>query len=404
MKKLLQLSILLSLSIACSEHKQAIDNIVETDEITHISFTIPSCEFEDEDVDTKVTVSRDNSGTNFLWEITDTLGIFANEGCQLYFCLEDGNGGGSSASFDGGGWAMKREANYYSYLPFVADYYIDKKKIPITFLGQKQEGNATETFGDIGKYWYMACKGVLSQDGTSLSFKFDYLGLVNRIIVPVVEGTYESLTLNAGSNCIAYEGTFNGIEIDKEINDAKYTDKLTIKLEDVSFDSRGTLYVYMVTPPFKNLGGQISYEVRKTDGTVLCASTAGKNYNPGAAAQKPNFSIYPQASTVSGKGGSTTLEIITDKTTLYEVTTDANWLTLDSSPVSGAATITITASENPGNRREGHVTVSETVTVSGQQIVLRNVMTIVQLQTGMNVDQEDWGEGDKVEGEVGGED
>lgn len=384
-----------TLLVACTEFKQATINVDDSNEITSISFSIPPLEFDNEDTCTKVTISREDSKTLFLWDVTDTVGIFPEEGCQLYFSMKDGVGT-SSVNFDGGGWSMKKDADYYSYLPFVADYYIDKTKIPITFLGQKQTGNATETAGNIGKYYYAAAKGVLSSDAKSISFVYQKLALLHRIIIPVIEGTYKSLTLNAGSNCIAYEGTFNGVDIDQQINDAKYTDELTIELEDVTFTSSGNLYVYMVTPPFKNLGQQITYEVTRSDDTVLLASTPGKNYNPGAAGQMPNLAVYPQTAIISGNGGSSIIKIIANRTTSVTLSTDTNeWLKLDQPTGTSISTddisyITVTAEKNEGGKRTGHITVSETV----NGVELKNVINVTQYPDGFNVAITGWNDSD----------
>lgn len=389
------------LSVACSRLEQTTDIMAGTDEITCISLTIPPYEFTDDDVDTKVTIHRDEaSKIHYYWAETDVVGIFPSEGCQLYFSMADGVGT-ETVSFNGGGWAMKRDTDYYSYLPFVPDYYIDKEAIPLSYLGQKQIGNASETDGDVGEYCYMAAKGVFSEDSGILSFSYKKIGLLHRIIIPVPAGTYKSLTLNAGSDVIAYKGTFNCIDIDQKINDAEYTDNITVELEEVTFDADATLVVYMMTSPFQNLGRQISFEVKRTDGVVLSASTVGKNYNPGATAQIPAFSIYPSSASLSGAGESTELNIISNGDSSYEVATDVDWLILGSTPTSGSSVISVTALENNGQPRKGNVIVSEKVTYKNVEYTLKNIMTVSQTINGMDIGVRDWENGDDEGGSVG---
>lgn len=389
MKRNLSLILITVLFASCSEMGRIADATVETEEISKVSFVLPAIEYDDEDLDTKVTVSREPDGTHYLWNSTDVVGIFPREGCQLYFSLKDGVGS-ETVTFDGGGWAMKSDAEYFSYLPFIEDFYIDKTQIPMSYIGQKQIGNATETLGNVDNYLYLACKGVLSADAKSISFVYKQLGLLHRIIIPVVEGTYESLILDAGSDCIAYEGTFNGIDIDQKIYNPKYADKLSIELEDVTFDSPSTLYVYMMTSPFQNLGGQISLKVNKTDGTSILASTIGKNYKPGATKQEPNFVLYPSEAVIPGEGGSVALQIITSKSTAYTVSTDADWLTLGSNPTSGSAVVNVTAGKGTSKERTGHVIVSEDVTYNGTTITLQNKVKITQDLVGMSINIGGW--------------
>lgn len=376
--------LMIILSVACSEIENATDDITNYEEIFSVSLSLPPLDFNEE-ADTKVTISRDDEGTHYLWASTDTIGIFPENGCQLYFSLADGVGS-ETVSFNGGGWGLKKDSDYYSCFPFIPDYYIDKETIPLTFLGQKQVGNASKTKGNIGNYCYMAAKGELSADTKGLSFNYIRLGLLNRIVIPVPAGTYESLTLNTSDNILAYEGTFNCINIDQKINNAKYTDKLTIKLEDVSFPSYSELIVYMMTPPFQNLGRQITFEVKNKDGSILSASTIGKNYTPGAAAQIPNISIYPSSVEISNSANNIELNILSGSGTNYTITTDVSWLLLDSNPITGSNIITVTAEENTNSKRVGHVIVSEKVTYKNVEYTLNNVMTITQSDKETNND------------------
>ena len=56
------------------------------------------------------------SGSNFLWSAGDKIGIVPNTGAQIYFAVNNG-AGTSTASFDGGDWAMKSTGIFYAYYP-----------------------------------------------------------------------------------------------------------------------------------------------------------------------------------------------------------------------------------------------------------------------------------------------
>jgi len=393
---LLQVAVL-ALAAACS-NPYLPENDMD-DECTSVMMVMPSAEFDDS-IATKAEVNI-GSSIEFVWSESDVVGIFPQTGSQLYFSMAEG-AGKSSALFDGGGWAMKKTASYYSYFPFYPDFYFDRTAIPMTFEGQEQDGNGDPDHADMGTYNYMVATGEYDATSKTMAFNYKRLATLFRFMIPVAAGTYTSLTVSADSKCIASSGTFNSIEIDYAINDPVYTDKLTLELNDLVLESEGTLVGWMVLPPFNLLDKQLTISITDKNGAVTTSSVAGKNYQRTYLYNNvPNFSIYPQTATISGKGGSATLKITTSKSTTYSVSTDADWLTLGSTPTTGAATITVTASENPGTRREGHVVVTETVTTSsGTTIDLKNVMTIIQTVNGMNVDMEDWGDGDKIEGEV----
>ena len=77
---------------------------------------------------------------SFAWEENDMIGIYPNKGSQIYFTIEDG-AGSSSATFDGGGWALKQNASYVSYYPFVADFFLSRDEIPVSFAGDTSCGD-----------------------------------------------------------------------------------------------------------------------------------------------------------------------------------------------------------------------------------------------------------------------
>ena len=74
---------------------------------------------------TKGTSIQDGNALLFNWAIGDTLGIFPNRGNQVEFPISAAQGT-TSASFDGGGWALRNNASYAAYYPFsVWNYHPD---------------------------------------------------------------------------------------------------------------------------------------------------------------------------------------------------------------------------------------------------------------------------------------
>ena len=371
-------------------------------EYTSVSMILPQIEILEDDPLTKMTVNVQSSPVAYLWSEKDTVGIFPDKGSQIYFSMADGVGT-SKVSFDGGGWALKKNSSYYSYFPFVPDFYIRKDAIPINFEGQSQLGNADPNVADVGRYCYMAAAGDSDPGTGNLTFKYERLGVISRFQIPVDADTYTSLTIRPGSSVLAYKGTYNATEIDQTIHNASYSDELSLALEEVTFTEPAVLVAFMMLPPFDIKGKQLTVDLTKSDGTVVTSSAFGKNYALGTAqGSSMNFSVYGKNTFIDGKGG-TAQVVITGSTTRshsYTVSTDVDWLTLGSSPTSGSAVINVTAAKGTGTVRSGHVIVSEQVTSGGTAITLQNKVKITQDSTGMGVDQEPWEEGENVEDEI----
>lgn len=371
-------------------------------EYTSVSMILPQIEILEDDPLTKMTVNVQSNPVAYLWAEKDTVGIFPDNGSQIYFSMADGVGT-SKVSFDGGGWALKKNSSYYSYFPFVPDFYIRKDAIPINFEGQSQLGNADPNVADVGRYCYMAAAGDSDPDTGNLTFKYERLGVISRFQIPVDPGTYTSLTIRPGSSVLAYKGTYNATEIDQTIHNASYSDELSLALEEVTFTEPAVLVAFMMLPPFDIKGKQLTVDLTKSDGTVVTSSAFGKNYALGTAqGSSMNFSVYGKNTFIDGKGG-TAQVVITGSTTRshsYTVSTDVDWLTLGSSPTSGSAVINVTAAKGTGTVRSGHVIVSEQVTSGGTAITLQNKVKITQDSTGMGVEQEPWEEGENVEDEI----
>lgn len=334
------------------------------------------------------------SSIQYVWSATDTVGIFPDAGSQIYFSMA-GGAGQTSAKFDGGGWALKKGSGYYSYFPFVPDFYIDKSAIPITFIGQKQTGNGDPGRAYLGNYCYMVAKGVSDEATGSLYFNYERVGVLFRMRIPVQAGTYTSLTLRVEGNKLAEKGTIDAVDIDKVIHDASYTDHITLELEDLTMQTGGTLVGFLMLPPFNMLGSQVSFDLTKSDGTIVTSSAIGKNFTLGKTYDNaPKFSVSPVSAELDAEGGTVSFQIMASGTSSYTVETDTDWLTLISKPTSGTSVISARASANTGKARTGHIIVSEKATTSSVSVTLKNILTVTQHNSGLNIGIGDWEDGD----------
>ena len=346
------------------------------DEYQSLVLVIPQSGFEDsEEGNQTKNVANIGSEVDFVWSVTDSVGIFPDAGSQIYFSMASG-AGQVSAAFDGGGWALKKSSAYFSYFPFTPDFYINKEALPLTYLGQRQKGNAVENRADIGNYGYMVAKGVADDATGSLYFNYERLGDLFRVKIPVLPGTYTSMTVRTDSDVLVQSGTYNAVDMGLTVDNPVYTDHLTLALDDVTFEQKGTLVAFIMMAPFDYLNRQLTFELTDSEGNVAVSSVRGKKFERGMTyANAPHISVSPASTDVEGTASTINFNIAASGTHPYYVTADVPWLVLESNPSSGSASVAVSIAENTtGNKRIGHITVSETV--SG--VLLKNVISVIQ--------------------------
>lgn len=398
MKRVIAFATFIGLCACSAEALLQTDSVEEHAEYKSVTMSLPPAVFDDYPETKNEAIL--GSSIQYVWSATDTVGIFPDAGSQIYFSMA-GGAGQTSAKFDGGGWALKKGSGYYSYFPFVPDFYIDKSAIPITFIGQKQTGNGDPGRAYLGNYCYMVAKGVSDETTGSLYFNYERVGVLFRMRIPVQAGTYTSLTLRVEGNKLAEKGTIDAVNIDKVIHDASYIDHITLDLEDLTMTSAGTLVGFLMLPPFDMSGSQVNFELTKSDGTVVTSSAVGKNFTLGKTYDNaPKFSVSPISAELDAEGGIVSFQITATGTSAYTVDSDSDWLTLLTKPTSGTSVISARASANTGKARTGHIIVSEKVTSSGTQVILRNILTVTQDHSGLNIGVGDWESGDDEGGDA----
>ena len=391
MKRIIISLVLLPALISCVQKATPEIHTPEGDEqgeYKSVMMVIPPMSFEDNEPETKIGL--DLNSLKYLWTDKDSVGIFPDKGSQIYFSMAEG-AGQSTATFEGGGWALKKGSSYYSYFPFIADYYSARDEIPISFKGQVQEGNGNLSNASLGKQCFMVAKGIADENTGNLMFTFERLQMPFMFIIPVEAGTYTSLDVYAGEKLIAVSGTMNAVSLDKVINNAVYDDHLSIDLKNISFTSDEKLIAVAMLPPFDIYGKQLTLNLTKDDGTIVTSSVFGKTYSLGKAYRNsPNFSVSPASMNISGDAGTLTIQITATGTGAYSVASDSDWITIIDAPVSGSATITANVLKNTGKERTGHIIISESVTYKETTITLQNKVKILQDMNGMSVDIGKW--------------
>lgn len=136
------------------------------------------------EVGTKGTSVQEGNALLFGWAVGDTLGIFPHKGNQVEFPIFAAQGS-TSASFDGGGWALRNNASYAAYYPFsVWNYHRDNETILLDYSGQVQNGNGS--FDHLSAYDFLASNKT-TPINSSVTFQMERQGAILYIDIVVPE-------------------------------------------------------------------------------------------------------------------------------------------------------------------------------------------------------------------------
>lgn len=266
------LLILTIVSCNKAEESQNVDNVETVKSITYcIDEYLPG----DDTPQAKTTLGSDNS---ILWASGDTVGIYPNQGSQVYFTIE--SGGASQAIFDGGGWAFKAGSTYSAYYPFIGNIYLDRTNIPVCFTGQKQTG--TTGASHLGSHLYMYTEPSSVSSGI-LNFQLKHLPCIIRVVATLPAGTYTKLAITAPSALFVKEGHYNLSTGSCSIVGDVYANQLQIDLADICLSEQTQFNIYLTSAPVNLKGKEVTISVldsqkkeRQCKKTPSYTYTAGK--------------------------------------------------------------------------------------------------------------------------------
>ena len=263
-----------------------LDTTPEVD-ITTVRCTISRIDVEEDFatgiLDTLTATKATFSNSNFLWSAGDKIGIVPNTGAQIYFEVDNG-AGTSTASFDGGDWAMKSTGTFYAYYPLYPDIFLSKDHVSVSYTGQTQSGNNNNLH--TGDYWTLYTEGTTAV-GNALNFSFNHLTSFFKTYVTVPAGTYTKITFSAPTEVFIKDGYFDLSAQTPTIVGTTMTDELCLDLQNVTFADETELTGYLVLAPVDITGVPITVTVYK-DGEPAYEYTLTKA-NPMVAAKTYAF-------------------------------------------------------------------------------------------------------------------
>ncbi len=228
---------------------------------------------------TRSSVVVDNAGVNFLWAANDTVGIFPNSGSQAEFAMEEGVGM-QTATFNGGGWALKHSATYSAYYPYNF-YNRDLTKIPVKYEGQTQKGNASTAH--LGAYDYMVASVATPSNG-AVAFDMQHMGALVMLQTNLDEAkTLTNVALKANADAFTTTGTIDLAAMNPEISANTTTSTLNIPLNDFEVAKGATATIYFMLSPTNLLGETLEITLSDEKGAYMKFEAAGKNFVAGTA-------------------------------------------------------------------------------------------------------------------------
>lgn len=223
-----------------------------------------------------------NTSGQFSWTAGDTLGIFPEEGYQTAFPISEGTGT-SSALFDGGKWALRKNASYAAYFPFLHPMdKIKKEAIPVSYLGQTQVGN--NSTAHLGKYDYIAAPFTQVNESGGTTFQLCHLGALVKFKLTMPEAaSYSKMTVSTSAGSFAETATYSLSASVPTLTSATTSQTLELALQNVSTTASNkdlTLYMFLAPRDYRNATWTIEVSASNM---VLNATATGKNLLAGKA-------------------------------------------------------------------------------------------------------------------------
>lgn len=271
--------VFLSTFVSCREEAEEFNSSNELREI--IAIAKP---FVSESGSRAFSVKKGN--VEFAWAEGDTIGIFPNTGAQAYFPILLGSESSNTANFTGGGWALKSSSTYAAYYPFIGDFYMSQKSIPVSYLGQKQVGCFADstTITHLSAYDYMVASASTPTSG-KVKFQFNHLGAFVQIKIAMPQGgTLTSVTLSADDEVFTTEGVVDLTAETPTIQPTNKSKTLILEVEGVTTteeDNVATLY--MMLAPVDMTGKTLKAIVKTDAGVTETITLTSKNFEAGKA-------------------------------------------------------------------------------------------------------------------------
>ena len=228
---------------------------------------------------TRSSVTIGESGASFTWDEDDVIGIFPDKGDQVSFAMDEG-AGTQTATFSGGGWALKSSAKYAAYYPHVYENR-NLTAIPVSYVGQTQDGNANTDH--IGAYDFMAA-GVSTPENGAVAFDMQHLGALVQLTITVSEPSTLTKVVLTSSTEFTETGTIDLTADTPAIIAVTQSNTFEIALNNVATtEANEDVIIYFMTAPIDLTDSELTATIHLADETTCEVELTGKNFQAGKA-------------------------------------------------------------------------------------------------------------------------
>lgn len=233
------------------------------------------------------------SGVGMSWNVDDEIGFYTTSGTRIkHWAIETDET--STALFNGNGWSLAPNTEYYVYSPYSSYYFendIPMTALPISLENQKQTtNNNLDHLADVD---YMMSSGQTLE--TSGDFTFRHLGCVLRISYKSEKArTFSKLKLKSKSDVFTVNAVMNMKE--QLCYSSETTDCVSLNLSDVTVGEGETLVAYMMLFPINNTFDDIVCSLEAVDETLDLATLSGSGLRAG---KMYNICLTPEETTHS---------------------------------------------------------------------------------------------------------
>lgn len=253
MKKLFLLGIGILALASCQQDETTIDQPAAAKGVTA---TISNFEYGN----TRSTLTPTDNSVKFAWTEGDRLAVMAPDGTEKYrqqgLTMQNGTGGGQTASFVGSSFQLAPGVKYVAYYPGINDLYKTDAIVTENYSEQTQEGNNSAA--------HLVNADILASEATEpralnqVDFRLKHLGAVLRVDFSELTpgANYTKLTIESLDQGFNATETYNLFTAERTAT--SNTTSLTLTLKDVAVATDGTLSLYMMIPPIDLTGKSLN--------------------------------------------------------------------------------------------------------------------------------------------------
>lgn len=226
------------------------------------------------------TRSALTSDLKFSWTDGDAIGIYPSSGDQISFQVKTSSVGNKTASFDGGGWALKNSETYYAYFPYNAENTLCNNSynaVLIDYTKQIQVGNNSISHLSAVDYMYAKAE---AQNG-SVRFDFNHVNSILHLeLGSIPAGTeIESVTIKTDGEIFTQTGSLDCST--GEITAQTLSNSQTIQLENTTVGDNSKLDVWMMIAPVDLSQKTLRITAVDENGEEYYICVPGANYKAG---------------------------------------------------------------------------------------------------------------------------